>query len=76
MDREAPVTRIRQSMRVLDQDGIQLGHVRDVSGQSILVQELRGRRVFWLSAADINEVGRDEISVGAAQLALADLPRA
>lgn len=65
-DLGARLTGIRQSMRVLDGNGHHLGYVRDISGLSILVQEPSGKRVFWLPAAEVDAVERNEVRLTSA----------
>jgi hypothetical protein len=43
-------------MRVEDAAGMAVGRVREVSGRSVLVGELTGRRVFWLDGERIDGV--------------------
>lgn len=47
---------LRAGMRVKDSTGIPIGYVREVSGRSVLVGELMGRRVFWLNGERIDGV--------------------
>ncbi|MBE0611970.1 MAG: hypothetical protein IH609_21500 [Dehalococcoidia bacterium] len=47
---------LRAGMRVEDSTGMTVGHVREVSGRSVLVGELMGRRVFWLNGERIDGV--------------------
>jgi hypothetical protein len=43
-------------MQVQDPGGSTVGYVREVSGRSVLVGELMGRRVFWLNGDRIDGV--------------------
>jgi uncharacterized protein YifN (PemK superfamily) len=48
-------------MRVVDVNDLPIGYVREVSGRSILVKELYGNRVVWISADVVATVTRDEV---------------
>lgn len=53
---DARLAALRAGMRVQDPDGSTVGYVREVSGRSVLVGELMGRRVFWLNGDGIDGV--------------------
>ena len=52
---------VHQAMRVVDVNGLPIGYVREVSGRSVLVKELYGNRVVWISADVVASVSRDEV---------------
>lgn len=47
---------LRAGMRVEDANGSTVGSVREVSGRSVLVGELFGKRVFWVQGERIDGV--------------------
>jgi len=51
-------------MQVQDQGGSAIGQVREVSGRSVLVGELRGRRVWWLDGARIKGIVDGTVRLG------------
>lgn len=57
---------LRAGMRVEDSNGMTMGHVREVSGRSVLVGELMGRRVFWVSGDRIDGVVDEAVRLRAA----------
>jgi hypothetical protein len=57
---------LRAGMRVEDANGSTVGFVREVSGCSVLVGELLGRRVFWIQGERIDGVVDGAVRLGAA----------
>ncbi|NJD65391.1 MAG: hypothetical protein FIB00_09130 [Chloroflexi bacterium] len=55
---------LRAGMQVQDQGGSAIGQVREVSGRSVLVGELRGRRVWWLDGARIKGIVDGTVRLG------------
>lgn len=61
MEADERLSGVHQAMRVLDVNDLPIGYVRDVSGRSVLVKELYGNRVVWISADAVANVTRDEV---------------
>lgn len=50
---DARLAGLRPGMRVQDPSGSTVGFVREVSGRSVLIGEVSGRRVWWLDGERI-----------------------